>query len=117
MVIPARVTSLLRWEVPHYTRLALYLQVVTVVMAAFVLQWWPLIPGVAIGILACVAALLVFEFTRPEKTVWLVFVLVLFALESHAIYKDRAEHDAEQASLRAAEDDARRKEMQPSRNY
>jgi hypothetical protein len=64
-------------------------------------------PGVAIGVLACVAALLVFESTRLEKTVWIVFVLGLFALESHAIYKDRAEHDAEQASLRAAEDDAR----------
>jgi hypothetical protein len=39
MALPAGLTALLRLEVPHYARLALYLQAGTIVAAAFVLPW------------------------------------------------------------------------------
>jgi hypothetical protein len=104
------------WKVPHYTRLGLYSQAIIVIVCLFYFQLWPLIPTTAIGFLGFLAVVVAVRAVTPEHFSWgerIVYILIafaLFAVEMRAIYKDRDEHDREQAAIRTSEDDARRKE-------
>jgi hypothetical protein len=70
----------------------------------FCFQWWPLIPTVAIGFLEVVAAIMTVradKFTHGERALYVLIAFALFVVEMKAVYKDRDEHDAEQARARA----------------
>jgi hypothetical protein len=104
-MIPAQFRSLARWPVPHYGRPALYMQGLVVIAGAFVLQWWPSVPGLAIGLLGFAAATMALEhLTKPERAIWIAIIFALFVLESHSIIQDRNEHDKQQAQATEQEE-------------
>ena len=105
------ITSVVVWRIPQYGRRALYTQAAVVIGAAYFLQSYPLIPGVAIGLLGFVAALMSLEvFNARERLVWTIFIFALFMLEMRVIYADRTKFENEQAELRIKEDIARKSE-------
>jgi hypothetical protein len=98
--------NLLFYEVPRYTRWGLYPQAVIIVACLFAFQWWPLIPTVAIGFLAVVAVIMTVRadhFTHVERVVYVLIAFALFFVEMRAIYRDREDHDREQAEARERE--------------
>ena len=102
-------------EVPNYSRWGLYPQGLLIIGCIFCMQWWPLFPGVAIGLLALVAVVMAVRadgFTRTEKVVWIAMSLVLCFVEIKTIYRDRTEYTKEQSKLQAEEEEARRKERE-----
>jgi hypothetical protein len=71
------------------------------------------VPGIAVGLLALAATLMAVRtdnFTHAEKAVWVVICLVLCVVELKTIYRDRDQHDKQQAELQTQEDAARRVE-------
>ena len=96
-----------------YSRAAFYIQSGCVVACLFGLQWWPAVPGVAIGFLGVAAAIMAVRaehFTPWEGAIWIAISFALFVVEIRVIYNDRAEHDAQQAEMRTRENEARQKE-------
>ena len=111
-----RVTkAIVSYPVPQYTRAALYTQAVSIVVCLFFLRLCPLVPGIAIGLLGAIAALMAVRadrFTGGEKAVWILISVALIVVEFWAIYHDRSEHDKEQAAILLEEHTARRKEAE-----
>jgi hypothetical protein len=69
-------------------------------LCLFCLRWWPVVPGVAIGLLALIAVIMAVRadnFTGSEKAIWVVISLMLCVVELRTIYADRNEHDRQQA--------------------
>jgi hypothetical protein len=98
--------SLALHPVPYYTRWGLYPQAAVVVACLFAFQWWPPIPTVGIGFLAVVAVIMTVRadrFSHGEKVVYVLIAFALFFVEMRAIYKDREDHDREQAEARERE--------------
>ena len=98
--------NVLFYEVPQYTRWGFYPQAVIIVACLFAFQWWPLIPTVAIGFLAVVAVIMTVRaehFTHVERVVYVLIAFALFFVEMRAIYRDREDHDREQAEARERE--------------
>jgi hypothetical protein len=99
------------WKVPKYGRLALYLQALVVILASFVFQWWPVVPGVAAGFLGVVAALLTIEKLQQwERFVLIVLAFFFLSIELRTIYRAQDEVDQARRILDIQETDARRKE-------
>jgi cell division protein FtsL len=74
---------------------------------------WPLMPTVAIGFLGVVAAIMTVRadrFTPVERAMYVLLAFALFIVEMNAVYKDRDEHDKQQAELQMREREARQKE-------
>jgi hypothetical protein len=93
--------------VPNYTRWGFYLQVLVILVCLFGLQWWPLIPTVAIGFLGVVAVIMAVRadhFSHTERVVWTLIAVALFIAEMRAVYRDRDEHDSQQAEARQREE-------------
>ena len=115
MVSSARHSTLTIWHgivsvalrpVPYYTRWGFYLQAFVILVCLVWLQWWPLIPTVAIGFLGVVAVIMTVRadhFSHAERVVWTMIAVALFLTEMHSVYKDRNEHDAQQAETRERE--------------
>jgi hypothetical protein len=103
-------TSGLRWPVPNYTRSGLYWQATFILICAFRLQWWPVIPGVAVALLAvaaCVMAVRADSFTGSEKAIWVAISFALCFVELQTIHKDRNEHDRAEADSRREQKESR----------
>src|SRR5258708_31144941 len=101
-------------EVPHYDRWGLYPQALIIVACLVYFRlWWPPIPTVAIGILGVVAVIMTVradKFSHGERAIYVMLAFSLFVVEMEAVYKDRDQHDKEQAKLRIEETEARKKE-------
>jgi hypothetical protein len=70
-------------------------------------------PTVAIGFLGVVAAIMTVRadrFTPVERGMYVLLAFALFIVEMKAVYRDRDEHDKQQAELQASEREARRME-------
>src|SRR5882762_5109494 len=109
-----RIKGMVLGPVPHYTRWGLYPQAVVIVVCLFWFRLWPPIPTVAVGSLGFVAALMTVRadhFTHTERVVWIAISFALFVVEMRAVYKDRDEHDRQQAELRTRENEARKTEQ------
>lgn len=109
----ARLRLLLLYPVPHYTRWGLYPQAIIVVACLYSYEFGYFIPTVAIGFLAVVAAIMAVRadhFTHGERVVYVLIAFALFFVEMQAVYRDRDEHDRQQAELRIKGDNARKEE-------
>jgi hypothetical protein len=95
-----------RVPVVKYTRWAAAIQGVFVLICWVGLLYYVPPPSVAIGVLAVAAVIMAVRaehFTTTEKVVWILIAFGLFFVESRSIYKDRAQHDKEQAEARKEE--------------
>jgi hypothetical protein len=84
-----RLIVLVRRPISNYTRPGLYSQGIFVVICAFCLKWWSVIPGVAVALLAlaaCVMAVRADNFTSAEKAVWVAICFALCFIELRTIY-------------------------------
>jgi hypothetical protein len=98
-----------RHPIPDYTRPALYVQAVFIVLCLLVcqLQIIPLIPGVAIDLLAIATVVisfrLVYHVSKPEQFVWIAIAFGLIGVELGVTYNDRAQNEKEKAQIRIEE--------------
>ena len=96
--------------IPHYEREGLYLQAALVVICLSWPLFRPIVPGVAIGFLGVVAAIMAVRterFTKVEMGVWILISFALFIVEINSVYKERGEHEQEQSAIRIEELKAR----------
>src|SRR5579862_7375207 len=101
-----RALSLARYPIPHYTRPAMLLQGVIILVAACWFQLWLPVPGVAIGFLGVTAAIMAVRadhFSAVEKGVWILVSFALFVVEIRSIYTDRNDYATQQAEIRSKE--------------
>jgi hypothetical protein len=93
--------------VAEYTRWGLYPQTVIILVCLYFHEFGLFIPTVAIGFLAVVAVIMTVRanhFTHVERVVYVVIAFALFFVELKAVYKDRDEHDRQQAEARDREE-------------
>jgi hypothetical protein len=108
-----KLRALALYSVPEYRREALYLQAALLVACFAWPLYKPIVPGVAIGFLGVVAAIMAVRterFTKIEIGIWILICFGLFFVEIKSVYKERDDHDAEQAALRKEELEARQKQ-------
>ena len=101
------------YQIPSYSREGLYLQAALIVTCLFWPVYKPIVPGVAIGFLGVVAAIMTVRagsFTKVEMGVWVLISFALFSVEIAAVYSERDTHEAEQRKLRAEELEARQRQ-------
>jgi hypothetical protein len=113
MWLPKKLSALALYPISEYRREALYLQTAVIVACFAWPLYKPIVPGVAIGFLGVVAAIMAVRaerFTKVEIGVWILICFGLFFVEIDSVYKDRDEHDKQQAKSRAEELDARQKQ-------
>jgi hypothetical protein len=95
-IVKSFIGRLLNWQVPDYTRVGLWLQVILLWFSILWLYVLPIVPGeavVALGILAiCVTVRP--DSSIPERVVWVGIAVFLMVLEFGAITNDRAASDA-----------------------
>src|SRR5574340_200205 len=99
-----RLLAVFRWEIQQYESRGLYWTGFVVLVGAVVLQCWPSVPGVAIGLLGLTGAIMAiraedFKNSRREEFVWILVATALVVWEIRAIIRDRNEHDRQQAEL------------------
>jgi hypothetical protein len=99
-----RLLEILHWEVSGYETDGLYWTGFVIAVGVYVLCCWPWVPGIAIGLLGLVGAIMAvradhFKVSRREQFVWILIATVLFIWEINSIIRDRDEHDREQAEF------------------
>jgi len=102
--------------VPDYTRAALYVQALFIVLCLLVcqLQIIPLIPGVAVDLLAIATVVISFRLvhhvSKPEQFVWIAIAFALIGIELGVTFNDRAQNEKEKAQIRIEEATARKEQ-------
>jgi len=100
------------WEMPVYRRWVLYTQATLIVLSVFLCVWWPLVPGIAIGLVGVVGIIMAAfaDWKSYEKAAWIAFAAVLFIVEFQTVERDRHTNETEQTIMRDREQEAIRKE-------
>jgi len=113
MNLPLGVGRFFLNPVTYYTRGAMVIQGLLVLVALSWFQMWPPVPGVAIGFLGVAAVAMAVRapyFKPAEEVIWIVIAFSLFTVEIRAIYRDRDEYATNQAQIRR-EENARLEKM------
>jgi len=95
--------SLFLWEVPKYTRVGLYTQILTAMLLYVSWIFLPLIPGLAIaglGFVAVVMTVRADKFPICERVVWVMLGFFLLTAEVRTLYLDRIANEAQQHAER-----------------
>ena len=100
------------WEIPDYRRWVLYTQAALIVLSVFLCVWWPLVPGIAIGLVGVVGIIMAAftDWRSYEKAAWIALASVLFIVELQTVERDRITNENEQTITRNQEQEAIRKE-------